>query len=394
MANVLDGIRVLDFGRYIAGPFCATLLADMGAEVIRIEKIDGSEDRFTSPINDQGEGAGFVQIGRNKLGLTLNPTKPEGREIVKKLVATADVVIANLPAPTLKAMSLDYDSLRQVKKDIILTTVSAFGSEGPYAEKVGFDGVAQAMSGNMYLGGYADDPRKSFVPYCDFGTASLAAFGTLAAIIHKMKTGEGQLVEGSLLRTSLTFANATLIEQAVAGPDRIGTGNRGQTSAPSDAFKTTDGWMLVQVVGNPLFERWAILMGEDVWMSDSRFSTDQSRGDHADIISKRMSTWCAQRSTKEALDQLSAARIPCGEVLAPEDTLKNEHIVATEIFKPVDYPGLSKPAPIAETPVKLSATPGKLRQRAPTLGEHTSDIMATLGYTEQQIEELRASRVI
>jgi crotonobetainyl-CoA:carnitine CoA-transferase CaiB-like acyl-CoA transferase len=394
MSSVLEGIRVLDFGRYIAGPFCATLLGDMGAEVIRIEKIDGSEDRYTSPINEAGEGAGLVQIGRNKLGITLNPTKPEGREIVKKLVATADVVIANLPAPTLKAMGLDYESLKAVKQDIILTTVSAYGSEGPYAEKVGFDAVAQAMSGNMYLGGFPDEPRKAYVPYCDFGTASLTAFGTLAAIIHKMKTGEGQLVEGSLLRTSLTFANAALIEQSVLEIDRVGSGNRAQTAAPSDAFKTTDGWIMVQIVGNPLYERWALLMGEEEWLTDDKFATDQSRGDHAELISARMRQWCVSRSSAAALDLLAEARIPCGEVLAPRDTLQNEHIVATEMLKYTDYPGLNSPAPIVETPVKLSKTPGNIRHRAPTLGEHTQEIISSLGYSDEEIELLRNKRVI
>lgn len=393
MAQVLEGIRVLDFGRYIAGPFCATLLADMGAEVIRIEKVDGSEDRFTVPINEAGEGAGFVQIGRNKLGLTLNPTKPEGREVVKKLVATADVVIANLPAPTLKAMGLDYESLRQVKPDIILTTMSAFGSTGPYAEKVGFDGVAQAMSGNMYLGGFPGEPRKAFVPYCDFGTASLAAFGTVSAILHKMKTGEGQMVEGSLLRTAVTFANATIIEQAVIGVDRVGTGNRGQTAAPVDAFDTKDGSIMVQVVGNPLYARWAKLMGEEQWL-DERFASDQSRGDNADMIGARMADWCKTRTSAEVLAELGNARIPCGEILSPKQVLENEHIVATEMFKLVDYPGLPKPAPIAETPVKLSKTPGTIRTRAPTLGEHTDEIMQSLGYSREEIDDLRQKRIL
>ena len=154
MVGVLEGIRILDFGRYIAGPFCGMLLADMGAEVIRIEKIGGSEDRYTIPVGEGADGeysvgAMFLQMNRNKLGLTLNPMKPQGREIVCKLVATADVVIANLPAPALKSMGLDYESLSAIKSDIILTTVSAFGSTGPYSDRVGFDGVAAAMSGMM-----------------------------------------------------------------------------------------------------------------------------------------------------------------------------------------------------------------------------------------------------
>ena len=145
MSRVLEGIRVLDFGRYIAGPYCATLLGDMGADVIRIEKVDGSEDRFLSPVTENGDGAMFMQLARNKRGLTLNPMKPAGREIVKKLVATADVVVANLPPDTLKAMGLDYESLSAIKPDIILTMISAFGRGGPYSNRVGFDGLGQAM---------------------------------------------------------------------------------------------------------------------------------------------------------------------------------------------------------------------------------------------------------
>ena len=182
MTKVLEGIRVLDFGRYIAGPYCGTLLADMGAEVIRIEKVDGSEDRFLSPITDKGDGALFMQLARNKLCMTLNPMKPEGREIVRKLVATADIVIANLPPDTLAAMGLDYQSLKAIKQDIILTTVSAFGRGGPYSNRVGFDGLGQAMSGGMYMSGTPDQPVKAHPPFIDFGTASLSAFGTMAAL--------------------------------------------------------------------------------------------------------------------------------------------------------------------------------------------------------------------
>ena len=291
-------------------------------------------------------------------------------------------------------MGFDYPTLQAVKADIRLTTGSGLGSEGPYGSKVGFDAVAQAMSGNMYMGGFPDDPRKAFVPYCDFGTASLAAFGTLAAIIHKMKTGEGQLVEGSLLRTSLTFANALLIEQSVIDVNRTGSGNRGQTSAPSDAFKTKDGWIMVQIVGRPLYERWARLMGEEHWLTDARFATDQLRGDNAEVISERLARWGKDKTNQEVLDILQEARIPCGEILSPQQALDNEHVVATGIFKQVDYPGLKKPAPIAEPPVKLSKTPGEFRYRAPTLGEPTAKLMAERGSTRAQHERLRQNQVI
>ena len=151
MAGVLDGIRVLDFGRYIAGPFCGMLLGDMGAEVIRIDKLSGSEDRYLVPVAESGEGPLFLALNRNKKSLTLNPMKPQGRKIVENLVKTADIVIANLPRPTLEAMGIDYDSLRAIKPDIILTTVTAYGNGGPYSERVGFDGVAQALAGATYM---------------------------------------------------------------------------------------------------------------------------------------------------------------------------------------------------------------------------------------------------
>jgi len=394
MGKILEGIRVLDFGRYIAGPFCATLLADMGADVIRIEKVDGSEDRFLSPITDQGDGALFMQLGRNKRGMTLNPMKPEGREIVQKLVATADVVVANLPPDTLVTMGLDYDSLCAIKKNIILTMISAFGRGGPYEQRVGFDGLGQAMSGNMYMSGSEEQPVKAYAPYVDFGTASLAAFGTMAALFERQQTGRGQIVEGSLFNTALTLMNGTLIEQAVIERNRVATLNRSQTSAPADTFRTRDGWVLVQSVGGPLFKRWADLMGEEHWLSDPRFKDDISRGDHGEVISERLATWCAERSSEEVLSAMEAARIPAGPVLSPQQVLDDPHIAAKGLFQNTEYPGMARAAPLMTTPVELSANPGSIEQRAPTLGEHTDEIMTELGFSAESIADLRDRRVI
>ncbi|HIF73722.1 MAG TPA: CoA transferase [Porticoccaceae bacterium] len=394
MTKVLEGFRVLDFGRYIAGPYCGTLLGDMGAEVIRIEKVDGSEDRFLSPITDKGDGALFLQLARNKKCLTLNPMKPEGREIVKKLVATADVVIANLPPDTLTAMGLDYDTLKATKPDIILTTVSAFGRGGPYANRVGFDGLGQAMSGNMYLSGTPEQPVKAYAPFIDFGTASLSAFGTMAALFERQKTGKGQMVEGSLFSTALTMMNGAAIEQAAIKPNRVATLNRSQTSGPADTFKTKDGWVLVQSVGGPLFKRWANLMGEDHWVDDPRFKDDITRGNNGELISERLATWCAERTSAEVLEAMEEARLPAGPIMSPQDVLEDPHIAAKGLFQPVEYPGLNIPAPLMRTPVELSETPGEIRTRPPTLGEHTDEIMKELGYSMEQIDELRENRII
>jgi len=394
MSAVLDGVRVLDFGRYIAGPFCGALLADFGADVIRIEKRSGSEDRYITPITEEGDGALYLQLNRNKRSLTLDPQHPEGRAVVRRLAATSQVVIANLPGPSLVAMGLDYESLKAVRPDIILATMSAFGEQGPYSHRVGFDGVAQALCGSAYMGGLPGRPFKSYVPWADFGTASLVAFGIMAALMEHQRTGKGQKVEGALLRTALTFNNSLLIEQAVIEANRVPSANRSQFASPSDLFTTRDGAVIVQIVGRPLFERWAALMGEDHWLADPRFKDDISRGDNGEALSARMQAWCAERSTAEVLAALDRARIPCGPVHAPAATLVDPQVEAMNFLKPTDYPGLPRPAPIASTPIELSETPGTIRHRAPTLGEHTDEILGSLGYSETEIEGLRRNGVV
>lgn len=394
MSEILEGVKVLDFGRYIAGPFCGALLADYGADVIRIERVNGSEDRFVTPVTEDGQGAMFLQLNRNKLGLTLNPTKEKGKEIIKKLVERSDIVIANLPEQTLKSMSLDYERLKVINPGIILTSNTAFGTSGPYAERVGFDGVAQAMSGAMDMTGDPDQPTKAYAPYVDFCSASLAAFGTVLAYLEKLKTGRGQRVQTSLLQTALTTTNNLLIEQELLDINRIASMNRAQTSGPSDTFQTKDGWILVQTVGQPLFERWVSLMGEEEWLDDERFKDDLSRGDNGHLISERMSEWCAERTSKEAIDELEKSRIPVGEVLRARETLKERHIVEKGSFVKLSYPTLKEEYSVVGPAIELSENPGKIKHRSPELGEHNQQILMELGYTQEEINQLKQDRII
>ncbi len=394
MSGVLEGVKVLDFGRYIAGPFCGALLADYGAEVIRIERVNGSEDRYVTPVSEDGQGAMFLQLNRNKLGLTLNPTKEKGQEIVKKLVQKSDIVIANLPELTLKSMGLDYEELKEINPGIILTSNTAFGTTGPYAERVGFDGVAQAMSGAMDMTGEPEQPTKAYAPYVDFCSASLAAFGTLLAYLEKQKTGKGQRVQTSLLQTALTTTNSLLIEQEILNINRVASLNRAQTSGPSDTFKTKDGWILVQTVGGPLFERWVNLMGEKDWLEDKRFKDDLSRGENGHLISERMSEWCAERTSKEAIMELEGSRIPVGEVLKASETLKEEHILKKGSFVKLNYPTMDKEYSVVGPAVELSENPGVIKSRSPQLGEHNEEILSGLGYSQDEITQLKSERII
>jgi crotonobetainyl-CoA:carnitine CoA-transferase CaiB-like acyl-CoA transferase len=395
MAGVLDGIRVLDFGRYIAGPWCAALLGDFGAEVIRIERIGGGEDRAVLPLSETDQsGAMFLQVNRNKRGMTLDPASGKGREVVRRLVATADVVVANLPEAALKALGIDYATLSAIKPDIILTTATAFGYGGPYERKVGFDSVAQAMSGIMYLSGEPGAPVKSFSPWVDYSTAALSAFGTTMALMHRGKTGEGQEVQGALLASALTVTNAALMEQAVKRTNRVATGNRGQLSAPSDVFRTKDGSVLVITVGQPMFKRWAELTGETHWLADPRFKNDDTRGWNGAAISARMQAWCAERTTEEVMAALETARLPVAPVYSPQQALDDPHVRAAGFYQAMDYPGLPAPAPVVRTPVKVTKSPGAIRHRAPELGEHTDAILCELGYSPGEIAGLRDEGVV
>lgn len=389
MSTVLDGVRVLDFGRYISAPYCASLLADLGAEVIRVEQVGGGVDRFVVPLAGEEGGATFLQTNRNKKSVTLDMSSAEGAQVMKDLIASADIVVVNLPPQSLVSMGLDYQSLKAIRPDIILSTIDAFGSGGPWSHRVGFDGVCQAMSGLCHMTGHPGDPQKAYGPWVDFAAGTFAALGAVSALLHRRQTGEGQHVESPMLLAALAPATTLLIEQAVLQVNRGPNGNRSQTGAPADMFRTTDGNIIVQVVSQSLFKRWARLVGKEDWIADPRFRDDAARVEHSAILCDVMAEWCATRTTDEALAELDKASLPAGPVLKPQEVLDHEHIRAIGAFQDINYPGMPTAAPVLVTPFRMSATPPEIRIGAPLPGEHTDEVLAGLGYGWDRISDLR-----
>ncbi|MDJ0699873.1 MAG: CoA transferase [Woeseiaceae bacterium] len=394
MSRVLEGIRVIDLGRYVAGPYCATLLGYLGADVIRVERPGGGEDRYIAPLGDDDGGSVFMQTGCNKRSLTLNLRHARSREILDRLVTSADVVVANLPPAALENIGLTYERLRELNPRLILTTQTAFGTEGPWRDRGGFDGVGQAMSGAAFMTGEPGRPAKAAAPYVDYSTAVLSTVGTLAALIERERSGEGQHVEASLLGTALAVFNSHLIEEGSLGLGREPTGNRVQTSGPSDVFRTADGHVLLHVVGNGLFRRIADTIGARDWLDNPNLDSDSKRGDRRDEVCERVQAWCADKSSDQVIDAMAKAGVPAGPVLSLADALKHPQVEALGLLKPVGFAGRDTSVPVADLPVSLSRTPGGINMRPPAVSEDTDEILAELGYSSNEISDLRKSQVV
>jgi crotonobetainyl-CoA:carnitine CoA-transferase CaiB-like acyl-CoA transferase len=394
VAKVLDGVRVLDFGRFIASPICGAILADMGADVIRVEKREGGEDRWVQPVADGGEGATYLQCNRNKRSLTLDTTTQKGQEIMRQLVVKADIVLANMPDAAMKANGLDYESLKAIKPDIILGRATAFGSGGPYSERVGFDGIGQVMSGGVYRSGPPEQPYRSAVPYVDFGTGLSLSVGVMMALFHHRATGQGQEVEASLLPVALMMANGMLIEQEILKLNRGRVGNRGQAVAPCDIFKLGDKWILVQTSGTPMFKRWCRMIGRPELIDDPRFDSDDSRSKHGEYLNSLMQKWCDGKTYEAGMAEIDKSRIPAGPVYTPQEAVDDPNVRAMGHLIPMDFPGIARPAPVSATPFKLSATPGALVSRPPLLGEHNAEILGEIGIGTEEVAALLADGII
>ena len=393
MQSILKGVRILDFGRYIAGPYCGSLLAELGAEVVRIERVQGGDDRYLMPATQHGEGAQYLQCNRGKRCLALEMTSPKGREVVRRLVAGADIVIANFSPGAQKHFGLDYETLSAIKNDIIVVSATAYGSEGALTERIGFDGVGQAVSGAIWLTGVPGQPYRSATAFVDFGTALSCAYGTLAALMQKAQTGRGAHVEASLVGTSMMITTQILIEQATGMNKRVPQGNRSPIAGPSDIFAASDGWFIMQVIGNGMFERWTTLVGRQDLAKDPRYASDILRGRNGEELSAIMADWAKTRTRQECMDRLVAANIGCGPVLSPAEVIDGELGLVDTFMDTVPFPG-SRGIPIARSPVKISSEHIADLARPPLLGEHSKEVLIEFGFQNEEIASLLRDGVV
>lgn len=388
----LSGIRILDLGRYIAAPYCAALLADQGAEVIRIEPPQGAPDRDVMPIGVPGRGALYMQVNRNKKSLALDISSAAGRSAFERLVAQSDVVIVNLPPAALKRARLDYESLKLLRSNIILTTISALGFEGEAKDRIGFDGTGQALSGAMYLTGTGERPTRAAVSYVDFSSAISAAFATVSALYERDRTGAGQHVQASLLGSALTMMNPMLIEEASGARRREPLGNRSPIAGPSDLFQARDGWVMVQVIGDAMFARWARLIGREDLVDDMRFRSDLARGENGELLSDIMAEWCAERSQQQCLAELEAARLPGCPALTPASALAARENTTGGFFRFDAVQGAAKDSfmevPIATKAIRTAAIEARAGNSAPELGADSAALLADLGFCAEDIRKL------
>jgi crotonobetainyl-CoA:carnitine CoA-transferase CaiB-like acyl-CoA transferase len=388
----LQMVRVLDFGRVIASAYCGTLLADMGAEVIKVERPGGEFDRKLGPFTENGCAIVYELITpRNKKSITLNYYSPEGSRILDQLVKKVSIIISGFTRKGNEIAGLTYERLKEINPERILVTISGYGQNGPNSNNPAFDAIAQAESGAMSFTGFPDGPpMRAAVPFADFGTAILGAYGAMVALFQKQLTGRGQSVDVSLFDTAFTFvagmgviAEYTLLDQI-----RPRIGNHSFYNF-TDSFKAKDGFVVISAIGNKIWRRFAKAINRDDLLKDEKFQNDYDRYQNRFIIRKYVEKWVSKYTVQEVLTALGHARVPCAKVKNPEDLTADEQIMARNMLIDLDYPGIGK-IPTPGIPIKLSDMNDTVFYPAPQLGENNEDIYSSLlGKTKSDLKKMR-----
>ena len=389
----LQGLRVLDLTEHMAGPFCTMILADMGADVLKLER-----PRTGDSSRAMGDGSErnpyFRYINRNKKSVTLDYKAPRGREVFLRLVRQADVLVENYRPSVMERAGLGYEVLAEANPRLVYAQLSGFGYDGPYRDKGGLDLIAQGMGGIMHVTGEPDGPPTSVgLPICDLGTGMWGVQGILAALWERGRTGRGQRVECSLLETAIGFSSWTSAGWLVDHREPTRQGARHRQNAPYQRFPTQDGYVMIGAANQSIWERCARALGRPDWLEDPRFARGLVRLQNRDALEKEIEAVLATRPTAHWVRVLDEAGVPCGPVYTYAQMFADPQVRHREMVVTVDDPELGT-VPHIRTPVRLSASRVAVRQVAPRLGEHTDAMLTTLGYRRAEIDELRRGGVI
>ena len=388
--NVLEGVRVLDLGRYQAGPRCALMFARMGAEVIKVESLRGDESRSNGP-KVQEQSAYWVQYNSGKKSLAIDLRNDKGKEILRDLVKVSDVFIQNFRPGTIDVMGFGYENLRKLNRRIVMVNVSAYGQDGPYSDRIGFDPIGQAMGGLMSLTGFPGDPPiKTFFPLIDRITALHATIGALAALMEREISGEGQAIDVCLADTGFTVNEIPIASYLGDGKEQEREGNG---SGVSNVYQTADGWAYVTAGNNAIWARMCEAMNTPEWLADRRFITKEARSRNGGELEQELKAWFVGRSTDEAVGRLSEFSVPSAPVNSVAEAARDPHLHEREVMVEVPDPVAGK-IHVAGKMIKFSRTPMVVGS-APLVGEHTNEVLSNiLKYPSKKIEVLHREAVV
>lgn len=391
----LSGLRVLELGQLIAGPFCGQLLGDFGAEVIKIEAPDRPDPaRDWGAVKVNGESVFWAIIGRNKKSVTLNLRLLKGQEILKRMISTADVLVENFRPGTLEKWGLGPEVLHQINPRLVITRVSGYGQTGPESHKPGYASVGEGKGGLRHLIGEPDrPPSRAGVSLGDTMTGTFAALGTMMALFHREKSGRGQVVDAAIYESVMAFMESLLPEYALAGHTRERSGAVLPRIAPSGAYPCSDGMVIIGANQDTLFERLAKMIGTD-WASDPRYATHDARGENQSELDGLIGAWTSTRTMSEVLRLCEANAIPSGPVNTAKEMLADAHMKARAAIINVFSPMLCQDVPMQGPVPKLDLTPGRVEAAGPALGQNTGAILETLGYSAEEQDKLREEHVI
>lgn len=389
LVGPLNGAKILDASQIMAGPYCTMVLADLGADVTKIEKVQGGDDSRQMGPFVNGESTCFYQINRNKKSIAIDLKSDEGKEIFYELIKEADVFVENFRPGVTKSLGIDYETVKKLNDGMIYCSISGYGQTGPYSHKGGFDLVAQGMTGLMSMTGEPGGrPLKSGIAVYDIGAGITAVYTILAAYIHKLKTGKGQMVDVSLAESGLPwfaweaaayFANHTIPEA---------TGHRHRVSAPYQAIKAKDAYMMIGCANQRTWEKFCTqVIGKPKWITDERYLTNSLRHQHVVELEREIEEITKQQEAYYWIEKCEQAGVPAGPINNFGEAMNNEHYLARDMVKELEHPVIGKMKVIG-SPTKFSDTPAEINTPAPLLGQHSEAVLQELGYEAERIQRL------